>query len=237
VTIAHTLASDHEIPGRPQPQGLEQKNGLHANGSANGISQTAVACELLNKLPYGIVCVDEKLRIEFMNEAARMLLLQDDGLSICDNRLVAEMPKQTAQIQALVTQAAHGRACPPGSGAWTTRIPRRSVRRSFEIVASLVPLHVGHAPGMTYVLFIFDPDGELSPDAELVARLYGLTGAEVRVAIMLMQGKTLEQTSIILQRTKETVRKQLQSIFDKTNTNRQSELIRLLLRGPAALRF
>lgn len=236
MTIEHILATGKEIPGRPQPRG-EQKAGLPVNGSAGRISPPDVACELLNKLPYGIVCVDEKLRIEFMNDSARLLLLQEDGLSICDSRLVAETPKQTAQIQALLTQAAQNETPTPATGALTTRIPRRSVRRSFEVVASRLSIQGANGSALNFVLFIFDPENELCPDPDLVAKLYGLTAAEVRVAVMLMQGKTLEQTSISLQRTKETVRKQLQSIFDKTNTNRQSELVRLLLRGPAALRF
>ena len=236
MTIGRTVASAGGSPGRLPTNGLKQKASFYPNGPAGRISQPQVACELLNKLPYGVVCVDDKLHIEFMNDTAHVLLGQDDGLKICDNRLVAETPKQTAQIQALVKCAAQGAVAGGASGVWTTRIPRRSIRRSFEVVAALLP-QSAERESTAAALFIFDPDGEVSPDAEMIARLYGLTGAEVRVAVMLMQGKTLQQTSIVLQRTKETVRKQLQSIFDKTNTNRQSELISLLLRGPAALRF
>ena len=50
-----------------------------------------------------------------------------------------------------------------------------------------------------------------------------------------MQGKSLEQSGEALQITSNTARSSLKSIFGKTQTNRQSELVRLLLNSPASL--
>lgn len=87
------------------------------------------------------------------------------------------------------------------------------------------------------MLLVFDPDKLVKVRPEQISQLYGLTSAESRLAVILLQGKTLDEASSTLCRAKETVRKQLQSIFDKTNTCRQSELVKLLLRGPASLRL
>ena len=114
-----------------------------------------------------------------------------------------------------------------------------SARRSFELLATIFPQSnkEGAPKDICPVLFIFDPEGEVQPIAEIITQCYDLTAAETKIAIMLMQGFTLKETSVTLGITKETARKQLQSVFWKTNTNRQSELILLLIRGTANLRL
>ena len=86
-------------------------------------------------------------------------------------------------------------------------------------------------------VFIFDPEEEVCLVSDIISRLYGLTLAETRLTVLLMKGKTLDDVAMDLGVAKDTVRKQLQRIFAKTNTNRQSELLRLLARGTASLHF
>jgi DNA-binding CsgD family transcriptional regulator len=65
--------------------------------------------------------------------------------------------------------------------------------------------------------------------------LYGLSRAEARVAALLAQGHRLDETAQILGVAYETVRKHLKQIFSKTGTDRQAELVRMLVGGPAAV--
>lgn len=69
---------------------------------------------------------------------------------------------------------------------------------------------------------------------------FGLTPAEVRVAALLREGRTLREIAEDLELSIHTVRNQLRSIFDKLGVQRQSDLIRALsglapLSGAAAL--
>jgi DNA-binding CsgD family transcriptional regulator len=64
-----------------------------------------------------------------------------------------------------------------------------------------------------------------------VATHYGLTPAEARLAVTLVEGKTLEEAVQLLDITVHTARTQLRSVFAKTETHRQPELIALLLCG------
>lgn len=52
----------------------------------------------------------------------------------------------------------------------------------------------------------------------------GLSPCEIRLAMIIAQGKSAKQASHIIGRKHETVRNQLKSVFLKTNTNRQSAL-------------
>jgi len=60
-----------------------------------------------------------------------------------------------------------------------------------------------------------------------------LTPAEARLAAALATGATLEQIAAAHRVTEATLRSQLRSIFSKTGTSRQAELVRLALRGVA----
>lgn len=81
-------------------------------------------------------------------------------------------------------------------------------------------------------IFIGQQEVEVSTVEPVIAGLYGLTPAESRLAAMLMWGKSLSDVSGELQITRETARTHLRNIFAKTQTNRQSELVRLLVAGP-----
>jgi len=57
----------------------------------------------------------------------------------------------------------------------------------------------------------------------------GLTGAETRLAQALMHGKNLVQAADEIGVARNTVKSSLRRVFDKRNTNRQAELVRLLV--------
>ena len=67
---------------------------------------------------------------------------------------------------------------------------------------------------------------------DALKQVYGLTPAESRLAKMLVRGESLSVTAEKLGVTHNTVRNQLKSIFAKTDTNRQSELVGLILSTP-----
>lgn len=68
---------------------------------------------------------------------------------------------------------------------------------------------------------------------DLVARRlesqWGFTHAEGQLAHWLIQGLSLDEAAERIGVSKNTVRSQLRALFDKTETRRQAELVRLLL--------
>ena len=63
---------------------------------------------------------------------------------------------------------------------------------------------------------------------EAFARLYGMTGGELRVLLALAQGLGAKEAADMLGIGEPTVRTHLQRIFSKTATTRQADLLRLL---------
>ena len=70
-------------------------------------------------------------------------------------------------------------------------------------------------------------------DPIFLASLFDLTPAEVRVAIAVVQGHDLKDVAKAHRTSIETVRSQLKSIYVKTDTHRQAQLVELLLRSTA----
>ena len=79
------------------------------------------------------------------------------------------------------------------------------------------------------LVLIIDPEDEPEPSSALLRRLYRLTDAEADVALRMIHGADLKEISEELSLSLTTVRTHLQHIFDKTDTHRQAELVRLLI--------
>lgn len=69
------------------------------------------------------------------------------------------------------------------------------------------------------------------PDFDRLARTYGLTPAEARLAEDLTRYGSLKRIAAQSRRSYYTLRSQLRAIFEKTGTNGQPELIRLIHKG------
>lgn len=115
-------------------------------------------------------------------------------------------------------------------------VPRGGARALSVIVTPLTG--DGSQPydgGAVRAVFFGDPDGGMDDVETMVRRLYALTPAEARLVVQLLQGQTLQEIAGELGVSVTTARTHLRSVFSKTGTRRQSELVRVLLTGPAQL--
>jgi len=81
------------------------------------------------------------------------------------------------------------------------------------------------------VLILIDLERPTDPGEASLRHLFGLTGAEAKLAARLASGRSLEEVASELRITVGTARSQLRSIFAKTHTHRQAELVALLNRA------
>ena len=72
---------------------------------------------------------------------------------------------------------------------------------------------------------VFISDLELTPLANdaMLRQFFGLTPTETRLAIVLLQHKSVEEAAEILDISLNTARTHLKKLFEKTGTRRQSE--------------
>lgn len=80
---------------------------------------------------------------------------------------------------------------------------------------------------------MFVQDVAAAPNAaEAIGRLYRLTGGELRVMLGLASGETPKSIAQRYGIAPSTVRSHLKSLFAKTGTNRQKDLVKLLFSVP-----
>jgi len=183
----------------------------------------------LNMLTTGMILLGARGEVLLMNNRAEQLLNRRDGLLLAHGKLGATVYAESVRLQTMI-----GGAAQTGSGAGlsaggTILISREEGR---PISVTVTPLHefsatLSQRPAA--VLFIFDPDRNLELPIDLLQRCYGLTPAEARLAMVLLEGHSLKEAADSCGVTHNTAKSQLKSIFLKTQVNRQSELIRLLL--------
>jgi DNA-binding CsgD family transcriptional regulator len=111
------------------------------------------------------------------------------------------------------------------------RIPRPSGKSPYNVAVAPVS---GRYQALSTLrpavcIVITDPDAQQPLPGVRLQNLFGLTKAEARLAVLLASGNDLRSAAAQLQITYGSARARLIKIFQKTDTRRQSELIRLLL--------
>lgn len=83
-------------------------------------------------------------------------------------------------------------------------------------------------PELGAIVLLFDPSSQREPAEQLLKQAFGFTPAETRLALGLAKHHDLRAVAQLHNVTVGTLRVQLKSIFAKTNTNRQAQLLTLL---------
>jgi len=200
---------------------------------AAAVARRALA-EALDRLPRGVLLLDSRLAVKFANVYAGEVLAEGDGLRLERAGLQVAHPGDGANLRDLVAGAAHPVAGGPRSAGGYLTVRRPSLRRPLQLlVTPVTPELATVASGRAVaVVFLVDPERRVELPHEALRQLYGLTSAEARLASVLAEGVGLPEAAAQLGITRETAKSTLHTIFAKTGTRRQAELVRLLLSGP-----
>jgi DNA-binding CsgD family transcriptional regulator len=186
----------------------------------------------LDTLSTALILVDAANKILFANRNARAILARHDGLTSDGGRLIAQDITDCAALRAVLAGAINSGTGRTGPKPGATLISR-ATKRALQLVAvSCRPETLAAPKKAAAFVFITDPEQKAPDRAQTLRELFRLTHAEVKLATVLLEGKSLSEAANLNQVGRETVRSQLKSIFHKTGTRRQSELIALLLRLP-----
>jgi DNA-binding CsgD family transcriptional regulator len=172
------------------------------------------------------VLVDERWNVLFASPAAEALLASDDVIGASDGRLTVRCDLAQRRLEALVAPAIGNRAL----------LGRMLLERSSEqppltvFVAPAGPTATlsSLAPVRGALLLIHDPAHQAATLSKRLRAAFKLSGAEAALALGLLQGKRLAEIAAARRVSRETVRTQLRSLFRKTGTARQADVVRVL---------
>jgi DNA-binding CsgD family transcriptional regulator/PAS domain-containing protein len=203
----------------------------------------AVRSEMLERtldgLVAGVFLTARDGRVVYMNAAAERQIKIGNSIRIVNNRIFPTDPAARAALSKAIDEAArddidtdmseHSLAIPGvdgGPGYVATLLPvERGQRR--DVIAPFAA---------SVAVFTKDPvEAPLMP-GEAFARLYGLTGGELRVLLALAQGLGGKEAADMLGISESTVRSHLKSMFSKTDRSRQADVLRLLQNSTPPIR-
>ena len=194
--------------------------------SARALSASVV--ELLDNVRVGVIQLDRRARVVAANDRARAFLRKGDGLWYEDGRLRASLPREDAALQKLLARALTFLGV---AGVGGSMMVRRSESLS-RLVLHVSPVHdAGMEPGQTRIgalVLAVDPADRTGIDPERVREVLGLTRAESHVAVLLAQGKTINDIAVETGRSRTTVKWHLRHIYAKHGLSRQMELAQLV---------
>jgi DNA-binding CsgD family transcriptional regulator len=226
--------------GRYEPQDIDRFTVLHHHlaraltigfrlGSLGAMRQCTT--ELLDRNPVAILLLDERKRIVYANRNAEALRSNGDGIRLCTDGLTLPRRQDNETLQCLIARAISPIASSGDSPGGVMRAPRPSGKRSYAILVTPVsrqyPALSSLRPAVCVI--INDPDSQRPLPSYRLQTAFGLTKAEARLAALLAAGEDLRSAAEKLGITYGTARTRLAEIFQKTETRRQGELIKLLL--------
>jgi len=189
----------------------------------------------LDALAFPMIYVSPDRAVQWANKAGETLLRNGAGLVSRNGKLYAKDIREDEHLQ----QALSGARRDDGYNA-SVRVTMSGDGSTLSLMLIRPPQRLRRAIGISnladgFLVFVaLDP----SAPSTLVTRIqqaWGLTNAEAKLAVNLLEADKLESVSEKLEISRNTAKSQLASLFPKAGVRRQSELVRKLV-AMAAIR-
>jgi DNA-binding CsgD family transcriptional regulator len=198
-----------------------------------------ILLDTLDMMPIGIALLGSSGAVLTANRVAREIIDAEEALYIGSGGLGLKLAAGRFRFRDFLAGSLGAPRTDSETEIDSFSVPREGNRRPITLL--VMPVKDRTMPRSdrdpAAVVFIGDPERPVDIDPRNLIRLYGLSRAEARVAVLLGKGLRLEQAAQHLGLTYETVRKHLKQIFSKTGTDRQAELVRTMTSGPCGLRL
>jgi DNA-binding CsgD family transcriptional regulator len=188
------------------------------------------AKRILDSIPYPIVVVDDTLGISLRNAPALKLLARKDEVYEVEGSLVFRNHDVAPQLLAALEEVRNSVLVDPLERK-VVKVPRAKGLPLLLFVSAVRPEVAMQAmgPALRWMVVVHDPEEPLPViDPFLVGECFGLSPAESRVAVALARGYSIKEISQRHRTSVNTVRTQVKSVLDKTRSDRQVELVKLV---------
>ena len=180
----------------------------------------------LNAMCLPAVALDRHGFVVDANAAAEGVF--DENIRIKNRRLLVRDPDSRTLLKEAIDQLAR----PPIPNALATEpviVPRRD---KLPVIVRIWPFEGPSYPPAQEVRALLTLNAlgpRPGPPAAILAKTFHLTPSEAKLACIIARGASPNIAARELKISRETARNQLKSVFAKTDTHRQSELVALLL--------
>jgi len=183
--------------------------------------------DALDRLGIAEILVGAHGQLMVLNQAARRMLADCEGLRIFGGRLRAADEHDDRVFQSILKDVL---ASETGDRSRAMLVKRGGEGRDLNLLVSArrsVSVVSGRSETCALV-FLRRSSVASDVDVQLLREIFSFTRAEARLALGLAKGKRLEDVEAELNIRHNTARAHLRSMFVKADVNRQSELVHLL---------
>ncbi len=193
-------------------------------------AEAAMYSQTLDGLRAAIFLVEANGRVIHANAAGHFLVTKADVLRVAAGRLAAVEPAIDVNLQDALLAASKGDAAIGNTGIALPLIAKAGEPH----VAHVLPLASGARQRAranhtaSAAVFVHKSAVEAPSPPEVIAKAYKLTMAELRVVLAIVDVGGVPEVADVLGIAATTVKSHLGSIFAKTGTHRQADLVKLV---------
>jgi DNA-binding CsgD family transcriptional regulator len=186
----------------------------------------AVAC--LEHIGEGVMLLDTSCQVVYLTDSAgRLLETCKEQLNVQNRQLIFHQKDYAGNFETCSEWLLGG--SPAAGSGHTFLVERRPPRQPLIFsVFSLPPRCPSDHAAARLLVILRDPDRQSAVPWQVFARQFQLTPAELRLCVAWANGLSLAEYSEKFHVSPHTARSQLKSVFDKTGTHRQVQLLRLI---------
>lgn len=207
---------------------------------AKSESVNAVAFSAIEQMPIGVVITTVGGMVHFINTQAENICKQVPELVLRKGEHIHHMNRiHSLRLQHMLSPTHQGSVDIDKESQfanWTITMPSTDANTNVTLLVipiSTLPAESEQAYQAGHCIFISNPGFNSILSESLLRLLYSLTHAEARLANQLVKLGAVDQVAAELNISINTARTQLKSIYRKTGTTRQSELLFQLLTSVA----
>ncbi|CAN5148829.1 helix-turn-helix transcriptional regulator [soil metagenome] len=184
----------------------------------------------LEKMPFGLVAIDDRGRVWHLNKTAQDIVDRRDGLTVSRDSGLSTVDRTAAQrLAQLIGSVLFGEERHAGGQLQVMR-PGRAPYGVLVAPMPMGPASIFDTVGQRGALvLISDPDRSRNGDLAAAMMRYGLTPAELDLLGDLAAGRTLQEHCERRRVTINTGKFHLKSLFSKTGARGQADLVRISL--------
>lgn len=189
--------------------------------------------QVLDLITLGIVVLDGKGKVIHSNRSA--WAMAQDTTFFSFQRGVPHATDSLCDVSLMQAISKTIQAATAGIDKVTGVILNGKEQLLSVLVCSLIPSRVTDSTLPHVALFLSPPSGAKKVSEVLLTDLFDLTPTEARVAAILTRGARPQEAADELGVSQTTIAFHIRNLLQKTGTNRQTDLIALILAGPMAI--
>ena len=221
------------VQGHKSPKGLQKRARSARPRSKRPADLDGAAWAIVEKLNRGVLVIDERGTVLFMNGAAELMFKRNTGLMLRGRSLAFEQGAANRALEQFLQRGCSTPDCP----SLVLAVDGKKLKSPYRVLVS--PLSDGASAddcAGRYSVFVYEPNGgHRELPISVLRRLYRLTPAEARLVNELFMGNSLADAAEARGISINTAKYTLKIIFQKCEVRSRAELMLLLSLGPRTL--